>query len=81
MSVQLEIIINKSMTISRNTSQLVVEYIKAYVCLEFEFMFKERQKQKTSPTHQETEVLQEKHETRSVGLHSTHLWKLMEERK
>lgn len=44
-------------------------------------MFKEREQQKTGPTHQEAEVLQEKHETRSVGLHSIHLWKLMKERK
>lgn len=44
--------------------------------LELEFMFIESEKQEDGPTHQQADVLQEKHETRSVGLHSIHLWKL-----
>ena len=44
-------------------------------------MFKEREQQETGPTHQQTQVLQEKQETRSVGLHPTHLRKLTNERE
>lgn len=43
-------------------------------------MFKECEQQKAGPTQQETEVLEEKHEARSVGLYSIHLWKLMKEK-
>lgn len=54
-------------------------YTSCTLHLEFEFMFKECEEQKTGPTHQQAEVLEEKHETRPVGLHSTHLWKLTKE--
>ncbi len=57
----------------------VKRYTSCILHLEFEFMFKECEEQKTGPTHQQAEVLQEEHETRPVGLHSTHLWKLKKE--
>ena len=55
-------------------------YITYTAHLEFEFMFKECEEQETGPTHQKAKVLQEKHETRSVGLYSIHLWELEKER-
>lgn len=44
-------------------------------------MFIECEEQETGPAHQQTEVLQEKHETWSVCLHTIHLWKLKKGKK
>ena len=46
--------------------------------LELELMFKQSQEQQTSPSHEETKVLQEEHDTRPAGLHTVHLRKLGE---